>query len=152
MTFSIRDVLWAMVCFALIASWLVTSRRQASHVQLLQQRLQEVEDQSQMHEQAAKYERLTAEQIADRAARKHRNQHREILGLRQLLKRSIDDQRDWFELEVDRNRIVAIAPATPNAGAVTARTVKHAEKATGLDGSRLRHFLTPIHQLRLQQK
>ena len=85
---------------------------------------------------------------ADNAEQTLLDQRREILDLRQLIKQSINDQRDWFELEVDSNRILAVSPATADGAEVTVETVRYAEAATGLDGSKLRHFLQPIRQLR----
>ncbi len=148
MKFSIRDILWATTMVALIAAWLVKSQQQAAYAQFVQQRIRVIEQRSAVHKRAAKEQRMIAEQLAERANQTQRNQHQEILKLRQLLKQSLNDQRDWFELEVDRNRIIAIAPATTDSVEVRVKTVRHAEAATGLDGKRLRHFLEPIRQLR----
>lgn len=77
------------------------------------------------------------------------DQRQEILSLRHLLKQSLGDQRKWFELQVRGNRIIAIASATSEPANVTSRIVNLAERKTGLDGQRLRHFLTPIKQLEI---
>lgn len=148
MRFSIRDALWATTTVALITAWLIASARQALYVQALEQRLQAADKRAVQSQQVAQQQRSMAGQIVEQANQARRLQHQEILSLRQLLKQSVKDQRDWFELEVDQNRLIAVAPATIDSGDVTPHTVRQVESATGLDGKRLRHFLTPIQQLR----
>jgi hypothetical protein len=78
-------------------------------------------------------------------------QYEEILKLRELLKKSLSDQREWFELEVSANRLIAVGPATSHSREVTADVIREVQRATGLDGSRLLHFMTPISELRLDE-
>lgn len=95
---------------------------------------------------------LAAEELRSLAVKKkelYEKQREETQALRQVLKQSLDDQRKWFELQVQGNRIIAIGPATSDSAEVTARVVEIAERITGLDGHRLRHFLTPIKRLEL---
>jgi hypothetical protein len=68
----------------------------------------------------------------------------EIRRLRGIVKSSIADQRDWFELEVSGNKLVAIRPAVSQTSALTLETVERIEYETELEAPRLRHFLTPV--------
>lgn len=148
MRFSIRDGLWATAIIALVATGVINSRKQASHAQLLEHRTQVAEDRSAALEQMVAQQRLMHLQAVARARKTNRDQAQELLTLRQLLKQSIHDQRDWFALQVAGNRIVAMGPATTDSPRVTAHTVRYAEAATGLNGKRLRHFMVPIQGLR----
>ena len=138
--FPLRDLLWAMATIALIAAWAVTSREHASRV-------------GELNEQLAAAERTIGlgELKAAETKAIQKEQAHEIMGLRQLLKQSLGDRRRWFELQVEGNRIIAIGPATSESVEVTPRVVDIAEKQTGLDGQRLRHFSTPIEQLKVRR-
>ena len=152
MRFSIRDVMWATATTALVAALFINSQRNVSHSRILEQRAAAAEDQVALREQMIEEHRVATRQIVEGYRKKKQDQYEEILTLRQLLKQSIDDQRDWFELEVSRNRIIAIRPATPDSPNVTLQTVYDVEAITGLDGKRLKHLMTPIPQLRPKTK
>jgi hypothetical protein len=149
MKFSLRDIIWATTIVVMTFAFWVASRQHSSHVRLLSEELADAQKRSSEFEEKAEhavenYRRSVAEskQMLD-------SQRQEILSLRELLKRSLGDQREWFELQVKGNRIIAIGPATSDSVEVTPRIVDIAERETGLDGRRLRHFLTPIEQLKL---
>jgi hypothetical protein len=148
MKFYIRDVMWAAAVVALISAWQVNAQRQRAQVDSLQVRVEKLTGRVAADKQAMAQQQSMAEQSAKQARQTLQDQHQEILSMRQLLKESIKDQRDWFELELGSNRILAITPATTDSARITVETIRHAEKATGLDGERLRHFIEPIHQLR----
>lgn len=140
MKFSLRDLLWAMATIAMIAALTVKSGQQASYVRAINEHLFDAE------RRAEGWKRK-----ADEMREMQEKQSQEILGLRHLLKQSLGDQRKWFELQVEDNRIIAIGPATSESVEVTPRVVDIAEGETGLDGRRLRHFLTPIEQLKISR-
>lgn len=73
----------------------------------------------------------------------------EVRRLRGIVKSSLADNRDWFELEVSGKKLVAIHPAISNTSTLTLETVELIESETGLEARRLRHFLTPIADLQL---
>jgi hypothetical protein len=73
----------------------------------------------------------------------------DVRRLRGIVKASLRDKRNWFELEVAGNKLVAIRPAISNTSTLTLETVDLIESATGLEARRLRHFLTPIADLQL---
>ncbi|WP_039962527.1 hypothetical protein [Rhodopirellula europaea] len=149
MKLSIRDMLWFTTTIALVVALIVTSRRHAAHVQSLNKRIAEVEQQSIEHQNELKLAETAWNRLSAKRNKILDDQHQEILSLRNLLKQSLGDQRKWFELQVQGNRIIAIASATSESAKVTTRVVDLAERKTGLDGRRLRHFLTPIKQLEL---
>lgn len=147
MKLSIRDMLWFTTTIALVVALIVTSRRHAAHVQSLNKRIAEVEQQSIEHQNELKLAETAWNRLSAKRNKILDDQHQEILSLRNLLKQSLGDQRKWFELQVQGNRI--IASATSESAKVTTRVVDLDERKTGLDGRRLRHFLTPIKQLEL---
>ena len=149
MKISIRDILWFTAKIALIVTLVVTSRQHASHVHSLGKRIAEAEKQSIEHKSELKLATEEWRRLATKANEIQDDQRQEILSLRHVLKQSLGDQRKWFELQVRGNRIIAIAPATSESANVTTRIVDLAERKTGLDGQRIRHFLTPIKQLEL---
>lgn len=149
MQLSIRDMLWFTATIALVVALAVTSRQHATHVQSLSKRIAEVEKQSIVQQSDLKLAEKYWNQLATTQKEIQDNQGQEILSLRHLLKQSLGDKREWFELQVQGNRIVAITPATSESARVTTRTVDFAERKTGLDARRFRHFLTPIKQLEL---
>lgn len=149
MKFSIRDTLWFTAATALIVTLVVISRQHAAHVQSLGKRIAEAEKQSIEHKKELKLATEDWRRWATEAKEMQDDQRQEILSLRHLLKQSLGDQRKWFELQVRGNRIIAIASATSEPANVTSRIVNLAERKTGLDGQRLRHFLTPIKQLEI---
>lgn len=141
MKFSIRDIFWVVAFVALITSWLLASRRQNSHIRVLERQLRGVEFDSQMHEDAAKEYRTVAEQLAGKEATEQLlTQQRQIVELRDVVKQSIEDQRDWFSQEVREGRMLAIAPAT-TLDPVSEETVRRIEAATGIEAFRLRRLL-----------
>lgn len=75
----------------------------------------------------------------------------EVRRLRGLVQASLEDQREWFELEVQGKKLVAIRPGTTLANTLTLDTVERIETETGLEATRLRHFLSPISELRLDR-
>jgi len=149
MKFTTRDTLWCVSVTALIAAMLVTSRRHASHVESLGMRIKEAEKRSIEHRVELELATEHWERLATEAEEIQDEQRQEILSLRHLLKQSLGDQRKWFEIQVRGNRIIAIASATSETANVTTRIVDLVERKTGLDGQRLRHFLTPIKQLEI---
>ena len=149
MKLSIRDMLWFTTTIALVVALVVTFRQHATHVQSLSKRIAEVEKQSIEHQNELKLTETNRNRLSAKAKEIQDDQRQEILSLRKLLKQSLGDQRKWFELQVQGNRIIAITSATSESTEVTTRVVDLAEKNTGLDGRRLRHFLTPIKQLEL---
>lgn len=149
MKLSIRDMLWFTATIALVVALVVTSRQHAAHVQYLSKRIAEVEKQSIEQQNKFKLVETDWNRLAAKAKEIQDDQRQELLSLRHLLKQSLGDQREWFELQVKGNRIIAITPATSESARVTIRTVDFAERKTGLDVRRLRHFLTPIKQLEL---
>ncbi|WP_442511094.1 hypothetical protein SH528x_002759 [Novipirellula sp. SH528] len=149
MKFSLRDILWSTAIIAMIAGFLVTSRQHVSQVRLLSGQLADARKQSgEFKDEAAQAVDNWRHSVAE-SKQIQEVQSQEILSLRELLKRSLGDQRDWFELQVKGNRIIAIGPATSDSVEVTPRIVDIAERKTGLDGQRLRRLLTPIEQLKL---
>lgn len=144
MKFSIRDIFWVVAFVALITSWLLASRRQTSHIRVLERQLRAVEFDSQMHEDAATEYRTVAEQLAGKEATAQLlAQQRQIVELRDVVKQSIEDQRDWFSLEVQEGRMLAIAPATMTMtlDPLSEETVRRIEAATGIEAFRVRRLL-----------
>jgi hypothetical protein len=135
----IRDALWTMVMVALSLAWLNNSSRQASYAKILEHGIQVAELRAARSAQLAESGRLECKAMDE-----------EVRLLRGLLKTSIADQRDWFELEVSSNRLIAIRPATPESPKVTLQTVEQIEAATGMEAQRIKHFMTPISQLQLR--
>lgn len=150
MKFSIRELLWVTATIALIVAWIINSARQASYVGQLERRTREAENRSARYEKELQKKERIAVQLAERYRQKRQEQYEEILDLRQLLKESIGDQRDWFELNVSNNQLIAIGPGTTLSPDVTVDTIRYVEAATRLDGDRLLHFMTPIGELRPQ--
>ena len=148
MKFSLRDLLWSTAIIAMLAAFLVTSRQHASQVNLLNEQLGDARKQSGNFKDEAEQVVATWRRAVAESKQIQEVQSQEILSLRELLKRSLVDQRDWFELQVKGNRIIAIGPATSDSVEVTPQIVDIAERKAGLDGRRLRHFLTPIEQLK----
>ena len=149
MKFSLRDILWSTAIIAMIAGFLVTSRQHASQVRLLSDQLADARKKSGEFKDEAEQAVDNWRHSVAESKQIQEVQSQEILSLRELLKRSLGDQRDWFELQVKGSRIIAIGPATSDSVEVTPRIVDIAERKTGLDGQRLRRLLTPIEQLKL---
>ena len=148
MKFSIRDLLWATAVVTLISAWTVASRRQQTYAQSLQKRVARAEKIAAASKRAASRDRMLVEEMANQTAKMERAHRSEVLELRQVLKDSLHDRRDWFELQVAGNRIVAIRPGSLDSRNVNAEVAQRVERATGLEAKRLKHFLKPIEELR----
>lgn len=73
----------------------------------------------------------------------------EVRRLRGVVKSSLAYQRNWFELEVKGKSLIAIHPGTTKSNLLTKDLVERIEAETGLEAKRLRHFLTPVSELKL---
>ena len=141
MRFPTKDALWLMLLIALGLGWWLHSDRQANLAAHLERRLEDAESRE-----------ATNERHAELAASECDVMVEEVRRMRGLLKSSIADKRDWFELEVAGNRLIAIRPATSESRVLTLQTVEQIESATGLVATRLRHFLTPISEQQLKPR
>ena len=74
----------------------------------------------------------------------------EVRRLRGVVKTSLGDQRQWFELEVEGKKLIAIRAGASQANVLTLENLERIESETGMEAPRLRHFLTPISKLRLE--
>ncbi len=138
MKFHIRDL--ALV-IALIGLGLAWRNEAANHKKTLQE-VQSSLERAGQRLQLQQRELETANSEADVLSE-------EVRRLRGVVKSSLADKRDWFELEVTGKKLVAIRPATSSTRTLTLETVELIESETGLEARRLRHFLTPIADLQL---
>ena len=138
MKLHIRDGLWLIAVLALGIAWWNDSSQLQKSVRELHLEMDVVEDRLKMHEAYLRVANEEADVFSD-----------EVRRLRGVVKSSVADQRDWFELEVKGKTLVAVRPGTSESNLLTLDTVERIEAATGLEARRLRHFLTPIPELQL---
>lgn len=149
MKFRIRDALTLTMIIALGLAWFSYAQRQASYSQILQQRVKDA---------AARVTIANAEtarwaRSAEEINRECQSLAEEVQRLREVIKTSIADRREWFEIEVAGKRLIAVRPGTTSSPDVTLRTIEQIEAATGLEFSkRLKHFMTPISELQLEPR
>ena len=141
MKLHIRDGLWVVLVVGMGLAWWNSSNRFTREISQLHGELGSAERQLRANE--AYYERANRE--ADLLSE-------EVRRLRGLVRSSLADQRQWFELEVESNKLIAIRPGTSESQELTLDAVERIEARTGLEAQRLRHFLTPISELELGRK
>ena len=138
MKLNIKDGLWLIAIVCVCLAWRNDS-------QTIRVELQEMRRESdQLHQLMKRNDQATANAIAEADLLAE-----EVRRMRGVVKSSLQDQRTWFELAVERNQIVAIRPAVSNEEMLTLKAVELIEAETGLKASRLRHFLSPISALKL---
>lgn len=142
MQFRIRDALWTMIVVAMSLAWFGYARQQAEFAHIFEQRVNEADARAKNAESENK------RWVGRAASMKLVGQEldEEVRRLRGVIKGSLADQREWFELEVSGKRLVGVRLATVDS---PLRTIEEIEATTGLDAKRLKHFLTPISELQL---
>lgn len=149
MKFRIRDALWLMMIVALGLVWSNYARRQAVYCQGLEQRVKDA------YARVADARSETARWAERAQATRQECQalEGELRRLRGVVKSSLADQRDWFEIEVSGKRLVAIGRGTTESPELTMQTIEQIEAATGLEFSkRFKHFMSPISELQLKPR
>ena len=138
MKLSIRDGLWLIVAVCMALAWRNSSLHLTDVASQLQRTMDAAEAALQAHDAHIKKANREADVLSA-----------EVRRLRGVVKSSLADQREWFELEVSGNQLVAIHRGTSDSNELTLDTVEKIERETGLEAQRLRHFLTPIPELSL---
>ena len=152
MRFQVRDVLWITVVIAVSLGWLVDSRRQKAHATALALRAQKAEAEETRLLESAKRDCQDWARFVESSNRERQVLTDNIRRLRGVIKMSLADKREWFELEVSGKRLVAIRSATTASSNLNVDTIENIENETGLEAQRLKHFVTPITQLRLTRQ
>lgn len=134
----LRDIIWLMLLISLGLAWWNDGAR-----------LRKTANDLRLEADAAEQRQMRRDTQLETANMEADVLLGEVRRLRGLLKSSLADQRQWFELEVERNELIAIRLATSESNVVTMDTIERIESETGLAAKRLRHFLTPIPELQL---
>ncbi len=138
MKFRIRDLLLLIVIVGLGLAWQKDALNCKIAMKDLRLNLQRTEERLLLADKRLYLANTEAELLSE-----------EIRRLRGIAKSSIAYKRDWFELEVSGNKLVAVRPAVSQAQVLSLETVERIESETGLEAPRLRHFMSPIADLEI---